>query len=174
MFLMQKLKAFLVLVAFILCFISCGGDKEDDDKNPTAGGDASIKVADIEGTYELVSWFDKDEALDKIIGSKVMGDYKVVLTVKSDGSFIWVDTETYEGKLITLTDSGKFTLDSTSPVLSLEILKSDENGKKTKNVGVKKTYAVKVELDKLILTQRSASDSFEDDNGDIFTFRKVG
>ena len=172
MFLMQKLKAFLVLVAFILCFISCGGDKEDDDKNPTAGGDASIKVADIEGTYELVSWFDKDEALDKIIGSKVMGDYKVVLTVKSDGSFIWVDTETYEGKLITLTDSGKFTLDGTS--FSLEILKSDENGKKTKNVGVKKTYALKVELDKLILTQRSASDSFEDDNGDIFTFRKVG
>jgi len=171
---MQKLKAFLVLVAFILCFISCGGDKEDDDKNPTAGGDASIKVADIEGTYELVSWFDKDEALDKIIGSEMMGDYKVVLTVKSDGSFIWVDTETYEGKLITLTDSGKFTLDSTSPVLSLEILKSDENGKKTKNVGVKKTYAVKVELDKLILTQRSASDSFKDDNGDIFTFRKVG
>ena len=172
MFLMQKLKAFLVLVAFILCFISCGEDKEDDDKNPTAGEDASIKVADVEGTYELVSWFDKDEALDKIIGSEVMGDYKVVLTVKSDGSFIWVDTETYEGKLITLTDSGKFTLDGSS--FSLEILKSDENGKKTGNVGVKKTYALKVELDKLILTQRSASGNFEDDNGDIFTFRKVG
>lgn len=172
MFLMQKLKAFLVLVAFILCFTSCGEDKEDDDKNPTAGEEASIKVVDIEGAYELVSWFDKDEALDKIIGSEVMGDYKVVLTVKSDGSFIWVDMETYDGKLITLTDSGKFTLDGTS--FSLEILKSDENGKKTKNVGVKKTYALKVELDKLILTQRSASDSFEDDNGDIFTFRKVG
>ncbi|MBI1930469.1 hypothetical protein HYR99_40255 [Candidatus Poribacteria bacterium] len=161
---MRKLSVLFILIMLTGSFISCGGDEKDDEKKPTTDGVVTVKVEEIVGTYELVSFFNKDEENTLVIGSAEAGDLKHTRIIKADNTYSVTETE----KGNTYTESGAFVLKDNQ--ITFEIKQSSD----AKSVNVKNTYAVQVEPGKLTLTLRDSTDElFKEDIGNILTYKKI-
>jgi hypothetical protein len=164
---MRKLGLLFLLVIFsCTLLISCG---EEEEEEPTNGGDTvaePITLDKIAGTYNLVSFYDKDEDSTLVIGSEEAGDLEHTRVINADNTYSITETESGE----TYTESGTFSISSDNLII-FEIKESSD----PESVKVKNTYAIKTEAlpAQLVLVMQDSTDElFKEDVGDILTYEK--
>jgi hypothetical protein len=149
-------------------FISCGEDDEEEDKNGETNGtvEETITVEEIVGTYELVSFYDKDGGpLGE--GEEVdLADVKNTRVISADNTYSVEETEAGE----VYTESGTFSITSDNLII-FEIKESSD----TESVDVKNTYAIDTASLPgrfVLVLQDSTDELFKEDVGDVLTYEE--